>query len=267
MVVAAVEGLPGIGKTELAIQAARKAQNREGLFTGGVLFVDMFGYDPDRSLDPGQALEGFLRALGIPGEHIPSQLQDRARLFASVLDAYAREGRRILVVIDNAATHEQAEPLLPAEPHAAIVTSRDALRMLTAARVDLDILTPEDAVLMLGRSLQVAGAGDFRVTSHPDDAVRIAELCGWLPMALRIIAALLSEDPRQTLAAMATSLDQRRTRLDTISYEKRQSVPRSTCPTSVSNLTALGCSGYSPSTPVPRSPRRPSPGWMALTRR
>jgi hypothetical protein len=99
VMVAAVGGLAGIGKTEMAVQAARIALFR-GWFPGGVLFVDLFGYDPARRLDPGQALEGFLHALAIPGEHIPPHTQDRARLYASVLAAYAHAGRRILVVID-----------------------------------------------------------------------------------------------------------------------------------------------------------------------
>lgn len=93
VVVTAVGGLAGIGKTELAVQAARIALNR-GWFPGGALFVDIYGYDRARRLEPGQALEGFLRAMGIPGDHIPPQIQDRARLYASVLAAYAREGRR-----------------------------------------------------------------------------------------------------------------------------------------------------------------------------
>ena len=184
-----------------------------------MLFVDLFGYDPARKLDPGQALEGFLHALAIPGEHIPPHTQDRARLYASVLAAYAREGRRILVVIDNAATHEQAKPLLPAEPaSAAIVTSRDTLGLLGARLLDLDTLAPGDAADMLDRVLRVSRPGDARVTDHPADAARIARLCGGLPLALRIVAALLSENPDRPLAEMATDLDDERTRLDELSY-------------------------------------------------
>jgi len=216
--VVAVGGLAGIGKTELAIQAARATLDR-GWFPGGVLFVDLFGYDPVRSLDPGQALEGFLRALAIPDEHIPPQTQDRARLYASVLAAYAREGRRILVVIDNAATQEQAKPLLPAGPAGVtIVTSRDILGMLGAQLLDLDILPPENAVHMLDRALRVARPSDTRVTDYPGVAARIAQLCGGLPLALQIIAALLSENPHRPLAEMATDLDDERTRLDELSY-------------------------------------------------
>ena len=217
VVLAAVGGLAGIGKTELAIQAARTALDR-GWFPGGVLFVDMLGYDPDRALDPGQALEGFLLALAIPGEHIPRQTQDRARLYASVLAAYAREGRRVLVVIDSVATHEQAKPLLPAEPTTmAIVTSRNTLGLLDARLLDLDTLAPTDATKMLDRVLRMKRSSDARVTNSPADAVRIAELCGGLPLALRIIAALLSENLNRTLAEMAKDLDDERTRLDELS--------------------------------------------------
>jgi tetratricopeptide (TPR) repeat protein len=218
VVVAAVGGLAGIGKTELAVQAARAALDR-GWFPGGVLFVDLFGYDPDRSIDPGQALEGFLRALAIPAEHVPPHTQDRARLYTSVLAAYAREGRQILVVIDNAATHEQVKPLLPAESGtAAIVTSRHTLGLLGARLLDLETLAPGDAAEMLDRVLRISRLGDVRVTDHPADAARIVRLCGELPLALRIIAALLSEDPGRPLAEMANDLDDERTRLDELSY-------------------------------------------------
>jgi hypothetical protein len=90
-VIAAVDGLAGIGKTELAIQAARAALHR-GWFPAGVLFVDLFGYDPARSLDPGQALEGFLLALAVPTERIPAEIQDRVRLYASVLAGLCPRG-------------------------------------------------------------------------------------------------------------------------------------------------------------------------------
>ena len=124
----AMGGLAGVGKTELAIQAAHLARSQES-FPGGVLFVDVFGYDTSRRIDPGQALEGFLRALGIPSEHIPPQSQDRSRLYASVLSAYAREGRRILVVIDNASSATQVGPLLPGDGiDPAVVTSPETLR-------------------------------------------------------------------------------------------------------------------------------------------
>ena len=216
--VTAVGGLAGVGKTELAVQAAHTVL-ANGWFPGGVLFADLFGYDEVRRLEPAQALEGFLRALGIPGEHIPPQAQDRARLYASVLAAYAEQGQGVLVVADNVYASEQAEPLLPTDGiNAALVTSRDTLGLLNARLLDLDVLTPEAAACMLDRTLRVARPGDSRVTDCPGDAAAIARTCGGLPLALRIIAALLAEDPARPLAAMAADLRDERTRLDEISY-------------------------------------------------
>ncbi|MEU6748502.1 ATP-binding protein, partial [Spirillospora sp. NPDC046719] len=192
---AAVSGMAGVGKTELAVQTARTALD-DGWFPGGVLFVDLFGYDTARRVEPEVALDGWLRALGIPGEHIPPGLQNRSRLFTSVLDTYAREGRRILVVIDNAASHEQAAPLLPADGRtAAIVTSRHRLGMLNMRKVDIGVLPAEDAVTLLRRAMAILDPGDTRIEDHPGDAAAIARLCGGLPLALRIVAALLADEP------------------------------------------------------------------------
>ncbi len=205
-VVTAVGGLAGIGKTELAVQAAHTALAR-GWCPGGVLFVDLFGYDPARRLDPGRALDGFLRALGFPAEHIPPDTQDRARLYTSILATYAGQGRRILVIVDNASTHRQARPLLPTDGlTATLVTSRHTLGLLDARLIDLDVLAPQDAVDLLWQVLEAARLGDTRITEYPEDAAKVAGLCGGLPLALRIIAALLAEDPARPLWAMATDL-------------------------------------------------------------
>jgi len=218
VVVTAIGGLAGVGKTELAVQVARTALDR-GWFPGGAMFVDLFGYDPARSLEPGQALGGFLRALGIPGEHIPSEVQDRVRLYASVLAAYAEERRQILVVIDNASSHEQAKLLLPTDGACkAIVTSRHTLGLLKGHLLELDVLTPDASGVMLDQALRVARTGDTRVTDYPDDAAAIARLCGGLPLALQIIAALLAEDPARPLAAIAADLRDEHARLDEMSY-------------------------------------------------
>ncbi|MBC6465832.1 tetratricopeptide repeat protein [Actinomadura alba] len=203
---AAVGGLAGIGKTELAVQAARAALSR-GWFPGGVLFVDMFGYDDDRRRDPAPVLDGLLRALGVPGEHVPPDGADRARLYASVLAEFAARGRRVLVVVDNAGTEDQARPLLPAAGGcAAIVTSRHTLGLLGARLLDLDVLGPAAAVDMLDRTLRVARPRDTRVADRPHDAAEIARMCGHLPLALRIVAALLAEDPARPLSAIAADL-------------------------------------------------------------
>jgi tetratricopeptide (TPR) repeat protein len=214
----AVDGLAGIGKTELAVQAARIALNR-GWFPGGVLFVDLFGYDPARRLTAGQALEGFLRALAIPGEHIPPQTQDRARLYTSILTAYARENRRILIFIDGASSVDQAKPLLPADAvNVAIVTSRDKLGLIGARLINLAVLEPESAVAMLDKALCIAKPDDVRVRENSDDARRVVGLCGYLPLALTIAAALLAEDPERPLDAIAYDLQNEHTRLDELKY-------------------------------------------------
>jgi tetratricopeptide (TPR) repeat protein len=218
VMVMAVGGLAGIGKTELAIQAARAALGN-GWFPGGALFVDMFGYDDARKVEPAHALEGFLRALGIPAENIPPATQDRARLYASVLAAYASQGHRVLVVIDNVSSHEQATPLLPTDgATGAIVTSRHTLAMLDGLLLDLNVLAEEDAVDLLRRALKMTRPSDTRIPNFPEDAIRIARLGGGLPLALRVIAALLAADPARPLTAIATDLSSAGSRLDELQY-------------------------------------------------
>jgi tetratricopeptide (TPR) repeat protein len=216
--VTAVGGMGGIGKTELAVQAARIAVSR-GWFPGGVLFEDMFGYDRDRCRTAAQAASGFVRALGIPGEHIPDDAQELSRLLQSVLHAYAAEGHPVLMVVDNVSAKDQASPLLPAHTACrAIVTSRHTLGLLGARLIDLDILDTSQAVGLLDRAIQVARPGDRRVTDHPADARAVAEACGGLPLALQIVAALLADNPGKPLAAMVTDLADPASRLAELSY-------------------------------------------------
>ncbi|WP_051759137.1 ATP-binding protein [Herbidospora cretacea] len=218
VVVTAVGGMGGVGKTELAIQAARTALDC-GWFPGGVLFVDLFGYDKARRVEPGEALGGLLHALAIPGDHIPSDTEDRARLYASVLAAYAAAGRRVLVVIDNVCSAEQARPLLPTDGSSkAIVTSRHTLGMLGARLLDLKVLAEAEAVALLTRAVDIARPGDTRVSDHPEEAAELAHLCGYLPLALQIIAALLAENPVRPLSTMIEELADESSRLDEMEY-------------------------------------------------
>ena len=204
--VVAIAGMPGVGKTELAVQAARAAL-RNGWFPGGALFTDMMGYDPARRREPAEALDGLLRALGMPGENIPAFEQDRARLYASVLAKYAEEGRRVLVVVDNVSGAEQVQPLLPTdEATRAIVTSRDDLGMPGTRLLDPKVLKPGQSVEVLDRALRAAHPGDSRVTDAAEAAAQVADLCAGLPLALQVIAALLAEDPGRSLHAMAADL-------------------------------------------------------------
>ncbi|MEU7082934.1 tetratricopeptide repeat protein, partial [Streptomyces achromogenes] len=222
--VSAVSGLAGIGKTELAVQTATRALNHpNNWFPGGVLFTDLAGYDPERRLSPVRALQGLLHALAIPGEHIPNGLEDRQRLYRSVLAAYAREGRRILVVIDNASTASQAGPLLPTDgTTAALVTSRHTLDGLDARLHDLDTLDEAASTTLLGQALRHArGHHDTRITDDPQAATVIARLCAGLPLALRIAAATLAAAPTRPAASLAAALQAEHTRLDKLARPDR----------------------------------------------
>ncbi|MFI6587440.1 tetratricopeptide repeat protein, partial [Embleya sp. NPDC050493] len=222
VLVTAVAGLAGIGKTELAVQAAALALREPGWFPGGALFTDLFGYDPERRVTPARALDGWLRALGIPAEHVPAETDDRTRLFRSVLAAYAREGHRVLVIVDNASTAEQARPLLPTDgTTTALVTSRHTLD-LGARLHDLHTLTDTDAVELLRRSLLAArGPEDTRVDDEPDAATAVARMCAGLPLALHIAAALLADTPSRPLATLAAALTGEHTRLKRLRREDR----------------------------------------------
>ncbi|MGW1537648.1 tetratricopeptide repeat protein [Streptomyces aureus] len=214
--VSAIAGLAGMGKTELAVQAAARALEQPGWFPGGVLFVDLAGYDPDRRVAPEQALYGLLRALSIPPEHIPPDVQDRQRLYRSAMAAYAKEGKRILVIVDNASTAAQARPLLPTDgTTAALVTSRHTLDGLEACHYDLAQLDERPSRCLLDRALREArGDRDTRFADDPDATAAIARMCAGLPLALRIAAATLIAAPARPAAALATALTAEHTRLD-----------------------------------------------------
>ncbi|WP_411073562.1 tetratricopeptide repeat protein [Streptomyces sp. cmx-4-7] len=223
VLVSAVSGLAGIGKTELAVQTAALALRQPGWFPGGVLFTDLAGYDPERRLSPERALEGLLRALAVPGEHIPHGPEDRQRLYRSVLAAYAAEGRRVLVVIDNASTTDQAAPLLPTDGiTAALVTSRHTLDGLDARLHDLDALDESAATDLLDLAVRHArGSDDTRIGDDPASAALIARLCAGLPLALRIAAATLAATPTRPAASLATALRAEHSRLDKLARPDR----------------------------------------------
>ncbi len=206
VLVTAVGGMGGIGKTELAVQAARKALDR-GWFGGGVLFVDMFGYDPGRRLDAGRAVAGFLRAMAVPNEHVPADEQEQLVLYRSLLEGYATAGRPVLVFVDNVADPAQVLPLLPAHPSCrALVTSRERLAHLDARLIDLDALRAGEAVALLQAALHTRLPDDRRLTDRPEAAEQLAALCGGLPLALRIVAALLAENTSLTPKAITKAL-------------------------------------------------------------
>ncbi|SDD11293.1 AfsR/SARP family transcriptional regulator [Actinokineospora iranica] len=201
-----IEGMAGVGKTRLAVHAAHRLAD---VYDDVQLWVDLRGFDHDQEpVDPAVALEGFLRALGVPGHRIPAEPQDRAALYRHRL-----AGRRALVLLDNAASADQVRPLLPGTPGSLVlITSRRGLTDLDGAdTVLLDVLAPDEAVGLIGR---VAGAR--RVADDPAAAARIAELCGHLPIAVTLAARRLQVRPMWTarnLADRLESADQRLARL------------------------------------------------------
>ena len=143
VVISAIGGTAGVGKTALAMHWAHQVADR---FPDGQLYVNLRGYDPDRPMPSADALAGFLRALGVGGQDIPAEEDERAAKYRSLL-----AGRRTLVVLDNAGSVEQVRPLLPGSPSCAVVvTSRDSLAGLVArhgaVRLELDLLPPGEAV-------------------------------------------------------------------------------------------------------------------------
>jgi DNA-binding SARP family transcriptional activator len=200
--VVAIAGKPGVGKTALATRVGHRLRAR---FPGGQLWVDLQGVAPS-PVDPAAALAGLLRGLGVDSGGLPGELEERARMYRSWL-----AGRRMLVVLDNAATEAQVRPLLPAAPgSAALVTSRRRLLGLEAARhLNLDVLSPGEAVRLLER---VAGPG--RLTGEPEAARAIASLCGRLPLALRIVGAKLAAKDHWSPVELVDRLRDERRRLD-----------------------------------------------------
>jgi tetratricopeptide (TPR) repeat protein len=218
VVVSALGGLPGVGKTALAVRAAHQAL-QAGWFPGGVLFVDLFGYDPTRRITPEAALGSLLRALGVPGEHIPPTHPDRITLYRSIFAERAAAGQRMLVVADNASATSQVTPLMVGNPHRVLVTSRHTLADLPGVRLlDVDVLTHAEALELVDQALRTADPADTRVRDDPHTVEELTRLCGHLPLALQVIAALLRCDPSQPLTELVQTLAETTDRLQVLDY-------------------------------------------------
>ncbi|RMI28756.1 BTAD domain-containing putative transcriptional regulator [Streptomyces triticirhizae] len=220
VLITAVAGTAGVGKTALAVRWAHRARER---FPDGQLYVDLRGYGPDQPRAPEDVLAGFLRALGMAGSAIPHELDERAARFRTLVD-----GRRMLLLLDNAADVAQVRPLLPGSPSCVtLVTSRDTLTGLVvregARRVALDRFSAVEARELL-RSL----LGEERLATEPAAAVdALVERCARLPLALRIAAELVrSHRGPGGVAALAGSLAGRRGALDLLDVDDPQTAVR-----------------------------------------
>jgi DNA-binding SARP family transcriptional activator/tetratricopeptide (TPR) repeat protein len=201
VVISAIDGTPGIGKSALAIHLAHELSAD---FNDGVLYANLRGVGPQR-LAPLEVLGRFLRNLGAPYEEIPAEVEAASATYRSRLS-----GKRVLVILDNAADAAQVRPLLPGSPTCGVlITSRAQLTDLEgAAPLTLDVFPEEDAVELLA-SL----AGQQRVDADLDAAARIVQQCGLLPLAVRIAGARLRARPAWPLTALTTRLADERGRL------------------------------------------------------
>jgi len=214
-----IDGVAGIGKTAFAIHAGRCLAE---LFPDGQLYADLRGFGPQRPpVPPAEALTGFLRALGVEPHAVPEAVDEQAAMYRSLLD-----GRRMLIVLDNAADPGQVRPLLPGSPGPLIlVTSRGRLSGLTARdgarRLTLAPLAQTEAIALLGRIL-----GQERVCAEPRAASDISVRCGHLPLALRIAADRAADRPHVTLADLAGQLAAARDLLDVLASEDEATAVR-----------------------------------------
>ncbi|EPH44035.1 putative Regulator protein [Streptomyces aurantiacus JA 4570] len=202
MAVSALAGIGGVGKTTLAVHVAHAARTH---FPDGQLYVDLQGAGP-RAAEPEAVLGAFLRALGTADSAIPDSLEERAALYRSVLD-----GRRVLVLLDNARDAAQVRPLLPGmEGCAALVTSRMRMVDLAGAHlVDLDVMSPDEALQLFTKIV-----GEERVASEREAALDVVAACGFLPLAIRIAASRLAARRTWTVSTLAAKLADERRRLD-----------------------------------------------------
>jgi hypothetical protein len=200
VVLSAIAGVAGIGKTALAVHVAHKLAER---YTDGQLYVNLRGAGEER-LEPFAVLGEFLRALGLEGRSIPDSMDERIGLYRAGL-----ANRYVLVVLDNAANEMQVRPLLPGSPTCSVlITSRRKLAALEGARTfSLDVLTMEDALDLLRKI-----CGQERIDLELETAARVVALCGLLPLAIRIAGARLIQRSHWRISQLASILvdEQRR---------------------------------------------------------
>ncbi|WP_435113012.1 ATP-binding protein [Nocardiopsis synnemataformans] len=208
--VAVLAGPPGVGKTALAVHWAHGARD---LFPDGDLYTSVHGHAPGPRAEASQALDAILRALGVPPERIPLDLDGRSALYRSEVD-----GKRLLVVIDDVLNPAQVRPLLPASPGCMVmVTSRSTLPGLIARegarRLALDVLPMADSVTLLRSTVGP------RVDSEPRAAHKLVEHCARLPLALRVAAERLLDRPDAALSDLVRELAAEESRLDALAEE------------------------------------------------
>jgi tetratricopeptide (TPR) repeat protein len=196
VVVSAIGGTAGVGKTALAVHAAHQLL---GEFPDGHLYADLRGYTEGQDpAEPGDVLQVLLRRLGVPAEEVPAEVEERSGLLRQLLAA-----RRVLMVLDNARSETQVRPLLPgAGGSLVLVTSRSVLPGLEVdERISLDVLPEDKAAAVL-----VSVIGAARAAGEAQAVAEVVWLCGRLPLALRVAGQLLAAHPAWPVGKLASML-------------------------------------------------------------
>jgi len=220
VVVSALSGTAGVGKTALAVHWARQAR---AAFPDGQVYVNLRGFDPGgAAVGVAEVVRGFLDAFGVPANRVPRGLDAQAALYRSLL-----AGRRVLIVLDNARDAEQVRPLLPGAPGClALITSRNRLTGLAAAEgahlLPVDLLTPAEA-----RELLAGRLGAVRVAAEPAAVDEIVVQCAGLPLALAVVAARAAGRPGLPLTGLADELRTAARRLDPLDGDDELTAVRS----------------------------------------
>ncbi|WP_410666189.1 ATP-binding protein [Amycolatopsis sp. lyj-84] len=209
VVISALSGAGGIGKTWLALHWAHLHQDR---FPDGQLFVDLRGFDPsDDPMPPHEAVRGFLDALGVASDTIPAEPSAQVGLYRSLVAT-----RQMLIVLDNARDSDHITPLLPGGSRCTVlVTSRDQMAGLIARHsarpITVEALDEQQSHALLARRL-----GDTRLAAEPAAVAELMRSCAGLPLALSIVAGRAILDPHVPLADLAAELRDTATRLQAL---------------------------------------------------
>ncbi|WP_327305234.1 tetratricopeptide repeat protein [Streptomyces sp. NBC_01298] len=219
--VTVVAGLPGVGKSALAVATAHRAVEY-GWFGDRVYFLPLHGYAPNGAVSGAQAVREMLRHLGVGDADAPPSPDGQVALYRARLASLARAGQRVLIVADDAGSVSQVRDLVPPDgTHRLLVTSRHRLVApgFTARVVGLDELSAEPATELIAGALLRTWPEDPRPAREPEALARIAEHCGRLPLALTVAGSLLAGDPGLAAGELARQLAEARTRLETLHIE------------------------------------------------